>query len=524
MNAIGVRQELRLGPWVDLVTVRLEEWRRDRFVDRLLARDPKLWSREPVSELADRLGWVDLAARMEVEVASLEAFAEEVAGDGIERVLLLGMGGSSLAPEVFRSTLGDGARPGSPRLAVLDSTHPGAVRRALAEHPPESTLFVVSSKSGTTIETLSLYRTFWAEAQRVPAPGRRFLAVTDPGSPLEGLARERGFRRVFAGDPEVGGRFSALSAFGLVPAALAGFDVASLLAGAVAANLEDALILGAALGELAAGGCDKLTLETDAALAAFPTWLEQLVAESSGKQGKGIVPVAGEPIRPPAEYGTDRVFAFLGAGSEPDRDRAAALEASGRPVLDSVLSGPEAIGAEMVRWEVATAAACAVLAVNPFDQPDVEHAKRLAREALSGGGAASEASAPTPIPATAAALEGAVRDWLPPAPEGRYVCLQAFLDPSPGRQALVDELRALLGEGGWTTTAGFGPRYLHSTGQLHKGGPDGGWFVQLVDRAEDLPIPGGDESFGRLIAAQAAGDAAALAEAGRPVLRLELAP
>jgi hypothetical protein len=189
-----------------------------------------------------------------------------------------------------------------------------------------------------------------------------------------------------------------------------------------------------------------------------------------------------------------------------------------------VLSGPEAIGAEMVRWEVATAAACAVLAVNPFDQPDVEHAKRLAREALSGGGAASEASAPTPIPATAAALEGAVRDWLPPAPEGRYVCLQAFLDPSPGRQALVDELRALLGEGGWTTTAGFGPRYLHSTGQLHKGGPDGGWFVQLVDRAEDLPIPGGDESFGRLIAAQAAGDAAALAEAGRPVLRLELAP
>lgn len=523
MNAIGVRQELRLGPWAERVEERLDGWRREGFVDRLLARDPRLWSEEPLRELADRLGWVDLAGRMQVEVEALETFAEEIAGDDVERVLLLGMGGSSLAPEVFQRVLGATARPDSPPLTVLDSTHPDAVRRALAEHPPESTLYVVSSKSGTTVETLSLYRAFWHAAARVPFPGRRFVAVTDPGTPLETLARERDFRRVFPGDPEVGGRFSALSCFGLAPAAIAGLDVGSLLAGAAAVDLDEALLLGAGLGELALGGCDKLTLETDEALAAFPAWLEQLVAESTGKQGKGIVPVAGERAREAGEYGTDRFFAAFGVEREPDPDRAATLEASGRPVVASILSGPEALGAEMLRWETATAAACAVLGVNPFDQPDVEAAKRLAREALAGESEGSAAEAPRPIAAEAAALEELVCDWLPAAPEGRYVCLQAFLDPSPQRGALLDELRVRLGARGWTTTAGFGPRYLHSTGQLHKGGPEGGWYVQLTDRPEDLPIGEGEETFGRLIAAQAAGDAAALSEAGRPVLRLELA-
>lgn len=518
MKPPGVRQELRLGPWSDRVAVRMETWRRERFLDRLAARDPRLWSAEPLPELADRLGWVDLPERMLVELPELEAFGEEVAGDGFRRVLVLGMGGSSLAPEVFGRVLG-GSAPEALSLAALDSTHPDAVRRALRDHPPETTLFVVSSKSGTTVETLSLFRTFWAAAATLPAAGRHFVAITDPGTSLEALARDRGFRRTFAGDPEVGGRFSALSAFGLVPAAAAGLDVGALLAGAAEVDLEDALTLGAALGELALGGCDKLTFETDDALAPFPLWLEQLVAESSGKRGRGIVPVAGEPRRAPSAYGADRLFAALAVGGESARGRAEALEAGGRPVVSSVLSGRGALGAEMLRWEAATAAACAVLEVNPFDQPDVESAKRRAREALQGVGESAPAHR---VEAEARVVAAAVAEWLPPAPEGRYVALQAFLDPVPERQALLDGVRAALGAAGWTTTAGFGPRYLHSTGQLHKGGPEGGWFVQLTDAPADLEIPEGGGSFARLIAAQAAGDAAALEEAGRDVLRLEL--
>lgn len=520
MSPTGVRQELRLGPWSDRVAARMETWRRDRFLERLAARDPRLWSPEPLPELADRLGWVDLAERMQMDLPELEAFGEEVDGDGLRSVLVLGMGGSSLAPEVFGRVLGGEAGAEGPTLAVLDSTHPDAVRRALREHPPESTLYVVSSKSGTTVETLSLFRTFWEAARSVAVAGRQFVAVTDPGTPLETLARERGFRRVFAGDPEVGGRFSALSVFGLVPAAAAGLDLGGLLAGAAEVDLEDALTLGAALGELATGGCDKLTFETDETLAPFPVWLEQLVAESSGKGGQGLVPVAGEPRRPPAQYGTDRVFSALAVGREADRGRAEALEAGGRPILTSVLSGREALGAEMLRWEIATAAACSVLNVNPFDQPDVESAKRRAREALKRTGEGAAARQVDPDPDAIAAL---VREWLPPTPEGKYVALQAFLDPAPGRQALLDGTRKVLGQAGWTTTAGFGPRYLHSTGQLHKGGPEGGWFVQLTDRPVDLEIPDGGGSFARLIAAQAAGDAEALEESGRSVLRLELA-
>jgi transaldolase/glucose-6-phosphate isomerase len=522
MSAIGVRQQLRLGPWADRVAARLEVWRRDRFLDRLLARDARLWSPRPLPELADRLGWVDLGERMQVEIPALEAFAEEVAGEGVERVLLLGMGGSSLGPEVLESALGAAARSGFPRLSVLDSTHPDAVRTSLATHPPESTLYVVSSKSGTTVETLSLYRTFRAVAERLPWPGRRFVAVTDPGTPLEALARESDFLGVFAGDREVGGRFSVLSVFGMLPAAITGLDVSSLLAGAAAVDLEEALTLGAALGELALGGCDKLTLETDETLEALPAWLEQLVAESSGKGGTGIVPVTGEPPRQAAQYGPDRLFAAFGVGREPDRDRAAALAAAGRPIAVSMLAGPQALGAEMMRWEVATAAACAVLGVNPFDQPDVERAKQLARDLLAGARSSTAAAASRAVAAAAKDLETMICDWLPPAPEGHYVCLQAFLEPGAERRALLAELRGLLGDRGWTTTAGFGPRYLHSTGQLHKGGPEGGLFVQLTDRPVDLAVAGGDETFGRIIASQAAGDAAALAEAGRQVLRLEL--
>jgi transaldolase/glucose-6-phosphate isomerase len=471
--------------------------------------------------LANRLGWIDLAVRMTSEVDSLTDFAAQVAGEGIERILVLGMGGSSLAPEVFQRTLGNA--PSHPRLDVLDSTHPAAVAECLRGHPPEGTLYVVSSKSGTTLETLSFFRTFWAEAAaRLRDPGSRFVAITDPGTPLAALAAERGFRGTFLADPEVGGRFSALSHFGLLPAALIGVDLDRLLAGAegVAADLDAPLALGAAMGELAAAGRDKLTLGTDSALHGLPAWLEQLVAESLGKRGTGVVPVDGEPPLEVAAYGPDRFFVRLEIQEEPAAGpRLEALAAAGHPTARLALGEPYALGAEMLRWEVATAAAGVVLGVNPFDQPDVESAKRLARRAMAEPTSGLEAPAlPTDDLETVDldALLGAARP-------GDYVAIQAFLAPTAATRERLAGLRRRLLATGCATMVGFGPRFLHSTGQLHKGGPDNGLFVQLVDEpAADLPVPETDYGYARLIAAQALGDAQALVERGRRLLRLEL--
>jgi transaldolase/glucose-6-phosphate isomerase len=519
----GPDRELRLGPHADAVASRLDAWARAGFVERLRRRDPTLWAGQALPELADRLGWVDLPGRMGGEVAALAELAAEVTAEGLERVLVLGMGGSGLAPEVFAQALGEPA--GRPRLSVLDSTHPRAVAESLRLHPPETTLYVVSSKSGTTIETLSFCSTFWAEAQRLAAPGSRFVAITDPGTPLAALAAERSFRRTFLADPEVGGRFSALSHFGLVPAALAGVDVERLLAGAeaAAADLESALALGAALAELALGGRDKLTLETDLALRSFPAWLEQLVAESLGKQGRGVVPIEGEPALPPSAYGPDRFFVRFdtGPGDAEARVRLQALAAAGHPTARLRLADAYELGGEMLRWEVATAAAGAALGVNPFDQPDVESAKQLARQAMAGGGGGAD------VPTLAADdLEAVDLDAvLGLARPGDYLAILAYLPPTPGSRARVGRLRERLLASGCATTVGFGPRYLHSTGQLHKGGPDTGLFVQLEDRpTPDLAIPGAGTTYGRLIGAQALGDARALVARGRRLLRLELEP
>jgi len=439
------------------------------------------------------------------------------------------MGGSSLAPEVFERVFG--VAEGRPRLTVLDSTHPAAVRRVAEATDPGRTFFVVSSKSGTTTETLSLFRWFWERQRRDDAgePGRRFAAITDPGSALAELGRERGFRAVFEAPPEVGGRYSALSHFGLVPAALVGVDVGALLDRAWAAAhafgpdrpamLHEALRLGALLAEAARAGRDKLTFLTTPALAAFPDWIEQLVAESTGKHGRGIVPVVGEEV--PEGGRADALYAGIvlegdrGAGEL--RSRLAALAAAGHPTVRLTLRDRLDLGAEMLRWEMAVAAAGAALGIQPFDQPDVQLAKDLAKEAIAGG-AAGEPGDGEPV----AVGEGAanrVEALLDGTPEGGYVAVHAYLPPSPEIDERLARLRRLLADRtGGAVTVGYGPRFLHSTGQLHKGGPDGGAFLQLVNRAgDDLPVPESGYTFGELIRGQAAGDRRALDQRQRRV-------
>ncbi len=480
------------------------------------------------------------------EVQRLSRFARDVASEGIRDAVVLGMGGSSLAPEVFSRTFGPAFR--HPAVTVLDSTHPDAVRALARRLDPETSLFVVSSKSGTTTEMLSFFYYFWEQLAGVPERGKHFVAVTDPGTPLQTLARERGFREVFNAPADVGGRYSALTPFGLVPAALLGVDTGKLLArgramaescgGHVAAADNPGLRLGAALGELALAGRDKVTFITSHSLETLPEWIEQLIAESTGKttlNGKGrrgIVPVAGEPLGPPEAYGDDRFFAALflqGDDVSSLEPRLEALEDAGHPVGRFKLSDRYDLGAEMFRWEMATAAAGAVLEVNPFDQPDVQLAKTLANEAMkkaaagtlhTGGGAVA-----ADIAADAKALKSAVAGWLKGVKAaGDYLGIHAYLPPRPETTAALGNLQAgLHGKTRLAVTQGYGPRFLHSTGQLHKGGSDRCRFLQIVDQpVEDLPVPETSYTFGTLIAAQAEGDRQALEQRGRTVLRVQL--
>jgi transaldolase/glucose-6-phosphate isomerase len=540
------RAGLRLGTLRGAASRTLQRWQDERLTDRLWARDVTLFAPGAGSgwapEIADRLGWLALPESMHAAAEELTAFAAEVSAEGVRDAVVLGMGGSSLAPEVFGrvfggeagETVGDSGRP---RLTILDTTHPDAVRAALDRLDPAAALFVISSKSGTTVETDALFRAAWERtAGAVAEPGRRFVAITDPGSALARLAEERGFRRLVTAPPDVGGRYSALTPFGLLPAALAGADPGKLLdrafvmaqacAPGVSALDDPALALGAAIAAAAAAGRDKLTLLTSPALESLPAWIEQLVAESLGKDGRGVVPVAGEPLADPDAYGDDRLFVALrlagDEGSEALSHGLAALAAAGHPVVEIELADRYDLGSEMFRWELATAAAGAALGVQPFDQPDVEEAKRLARGAMAG---ATAGSAPQPIAAAdESAARAALERWLDGAAPGGYLAIQAYLAPTDATaDALAAFRRELAARTRLAVTAGWGPRFLHSTGQLHKGGPDTGRFLQLLDRpAADLPVPGRDYTFGRLIHAQAAGDAAALAGEQRPLLRLDL--
>jgi transaldolase / glucose-6-phosphate isomerase len=446
------------------------------------------------------------------------------------------MGGSSLAPDVFQRTFGNA--DGYPRLTVLDSTHPAAVRAVEAQVDLRQTLFLVSSKSGTTTEPLSFFRYFWQRLKQVSkTPGNHFVAITDPGKPLVNLANGRKFRRVFLATPDVGGRYSALSMFGLVPASLIGIDVHRLLdrawtmaeacAFCVPSSDNPGLTLGAMLGELTLAGRDKVTFLTSPSLAAFPSWVEQLIAESTGKDGKGIVPVASEPLGSSEAYGADRLFVSLHLDGEREsglESTLRALRAAGHPVVSIQLADKADLGQEFFRWEFAVAAAGAAIGIHPFNQPDVELAKQLAREAMKKGSSRAGDAVKTVSATRPDELRREIRSLLDGAPAGNYVAIQAYLAPTTGTTAGLENLqRVIRDRSKLAATLGYGPRFLHSTGQLHKGGPNIGRFLQIVDdAADDLPVPETDYTFGALIRAQALGDYQALLERNRRVLRVNL--
>ena len=563
--------DLSAGPHAEDVERRLREWTAEDAVARLWRRDPTLWSADPdTPELADRLGWLDLPESSPATLGQFEELRASVPF-WFTDLVLLGMGGSSLAPEVIARTMQGEGLP----LTLVDTTHPGALRD-LDWLRPANTIFVVSSKSGTTVETLSLFRHFWSRtAEVVDDPGAHFVAISDPGSPLAELGRERGFRAVFEAPSDVGGRFSALSPFGLVPAALAGADVAALLVEAVEAadtckdepHHNPGFLLGAALGEFALAGRDKVTFVAASDWEAFPDWAEQLIAESTGKDGRGIVPVVDEPPRLPDEYGEDRVFVGLLLAGDAAReaeqwgeadatpDLIDALETAGHPTLRIRLEQPEELGALFFVWEVGVAMAGAVLGIHPFNQPDVHLAKRLARQVMAGEGASDGGSgerepdadgeeapegaevdlvwelpqfghAPprTPVPPDVDGIRERVEHFLASVAPRDYIAIQAYLAGGEEEEGLLGTLRAALaGATGATTTLGYGPRFLHSTGQVHKGGADNGVFLQLVDDAgEHVHVAETGFTFRQLIRAQALGDLEALGQRERRVLRVRV--
>jgi glucose-6-phosphate isomerase len=496
--------ERDLGPLDRPVRSRIGWLAEQDVIRRIWARDHTLW-RPDATEIADRLGWLDAVDRSVEQLDEIRGFVKEVRDDGLATTVLLGMGGSSLAAEVIRHTFYP-TQPPAFDLAVLDTTHPDAVGRIESEVPLDRTLFLVSSKSGTTIETRSHLAYFHDRLGR----GSNFAVITDPGSPLEEEASRLGFRRLFLAPPDVGGRYSALTVFGLVPAALVGVDPELLLVEAARAiqrcgpdvpvEENPAAVLGAAMGEAVLAGRDKLTLPLPSEVAAFGGWVEQLVAESTGKDGTGIIPVDAEP--PADRYGEDRLF--LAVGEPPERGPSVTVPFRRLPEL----------GGLFFIFEMAVAIAGAILRIHPFDQPNVQEAKDRTTEALSAGSV--QPVRPEP-PGDVARLLESVRP-------GQYVAIQAFLDPTGDAREKLQSARArILNRLGVATTLGFGPRYLHSTGQLHKGGPPTGVFIQLLrEPKKDRRIPGAPYTFGDLIAAQAAGDLTALRARGRPVARVEL--
>jgi glucose-6-phosphate isomerase len=523
---------------------------RDHVVRRVWARDWTLWKAED-REISDRLGWLAAPETAVESIPEIEVFAASVRGLGLTRAVVLGMGGSSLAPEVFARLF-----PTSPdglELEILDTTEPENVAAAAARLPADKTVFIVSSKSGTTAEMVALFSLFYDRAVRELGEdhaGRRFVAVTDPGTPLEALARERHFRRVFHGRPDIGGRFSALSAFGLVPAALKGLDLHRLVAGArdmaeacrnEVADDNPGARLGTILGAAARSGRDKLTFLMPARLLPFAGWLEQLIAESTGKEGRGLVPVVDDRPGPASSYGPGRLFVEIGpGGSAGARPAAPHPEGSATPLVRIPFEEPYDLAGHFFLWEFATAVAGRFLDINPFDQPDVESAKKKTREILSSPGGPEPAAEVDrdPFsqglrpagPASAGGAEAAFKVFLGGRRDGDYLAILAFLPRSPAVEEMLSGLAAGIRlQTGLPVTVGFGPRYLHSTGQLHKGGADSGLFLMLVaPEVPGLAIPevAGVErpaaDFGPLFKAQAKGDELALRAKGRRVLTLEL--
>lgn len=539
----------------------------ERWAERLAERDTTLWSKDPAvrEAIAQRLGWLDAPAHFAALTPSLETFGEEARANGFTTAVVAGMGGSSLAPAVIRATFGRAADWLD--IRVLDSTDPETVAATVDDLDPLTTLFIVASKSGTTTEPLAFQADAWhritvalKERHSGAEPGGFMALISDPGRSVEALPHHDQVPAVFLNPPDIGGRYSALTYVGLLPASLMGIDLDELLGTAelmlsAATTREDparnaALSLGLAIGTLARGGRDKLTFVIDPEIASLGTWLEQLIAESTGKHGVGIVPVADEPLGLPASYGPDRAFVRLTIAGSKGPDRAPdgrtadelleALAEAGHPVIRIGISDPIDLGGEFVRWEVATAIAGAVLGIDPFDQPNVEEAKILTREILEAEVRGDRPAPALPhvtsdglalfpdqmleISAGTGTVVGEIARHLERRSPRSYVCLQAFIAETPGRTEAMNRIRALVrNRTGCATTAGYGPRFLHSTGQLHKGGAQNGLFIQLTaDHPNDRPIPGWDFTFGTLIDAQAAGDFGALEARDRPVLRVHL--
>ena len=542
----------RLGHYQAEIDAKIKALNDQDFTTRFWQKDATLWTQDAEAQKSIRfyMDWLTTPDVMAGHVEEIQQFVQKAKADGFQHAVVMGMGGSSMAPIVFERCFPRGAQ--ALPLSILDTTDPGTVAQLEASLPLRETLFMVSSKSGTTAEPLAFNDYFYAKLKALKGDkaGENFVACTDPGSHMVDQAKKEGFRHTFENFPGVGGRFSALTYFGLVPAALHGVDVARLLAGAQAMMRDcgsqgavagnPGLALGTALGVLAQQGRDKLTLITPDSLSSLGLWLEQLFAESTGKQGKGILPVAGEPLGRPDEYGADRVFVYVGYEGDADQanqDKLAALEAAGHPVISLRLKEALDLGREFYRWEIAVAVVGIVLQINPFDQPDVQAAKtatdKLMKEVTEKGKLPS-AGQPT---ATQAGISyyaevggtnaaSVLKAFFAQAAPGNFVTLQAYLHETDKlnqqladfRQLAQDKLRL-------ATTSGYGPRFLHSTGQYHKGGPNGGLFVQFTaDHPQDLPLPGRTYTFGTFENAQAQGDLQALRDKGRRALHIHLGP
>lgn len=567
MRVISQKREELLGPKLNQQTYsvgfshafieeKIRELHEQNFVGRLWANDSTLWHLNPAHQkiIRHRLGWLTITQQQIHQISRLQNLAKEIENSSFRYILLLGMGGSSLCAEVFRMTFG--VVPGFPELYVLDSTVPAQVKSFENCVDLSKTVCIVASKSGATTESLALLKYFFDRIQQIShgKVGDHFIAITDPGSALEDIAREAHFREIVFGVPDIGGRYSALSNFGMVPAALMGVNVKHLLHRAermrrncdscVPAKSNPGVVLGVTLGVLAKSGYDKVTFITSPAVSGLGPWLEQLLAESTGKEGVGIIPITDEPLGEPSVYGNDRVFAYIrykdGMDTEQDA-KVDALKLAGQPVICIDVSELINLGKEFFLWEMATAVASSLLGINAFDQPNVQESKDCTRDYLNGFRQSGCLQGDEPfftdgkicifvdlasrdVFSDACSLEAILEAHLSRVREGDYVALNAYVERTPVVHQIFQEIRVgIRNVKKVATTLGYGPRFLHSTGQLHKGGPNSGVFIQITsDDGEDLAIPGEPYTFGVLKMAQAIGDMRSLTRLGRRVISVHL--